>query len=62
MPNVYQLFGDKVAAAVRTVQSSIVSWAESQAGPGLSAEALRTVYQIQADLIVKHNGERLCYD
>lgn len=47
---------------VHTIQSSIASWAESQAGSGLPAEALRTVYQIQADLIMKHNGKPLYND
>lgn len=58
-PNIYQLFGDKAPAAVKTIQSSISSWATSQAASGLPEEALNTIFRIQADLIVKHNGEHL---
>lgn len=56
-PNIYQLFGDKASAAVQTIQSSLGSWAISQAGSGMSATALNTIFQIQADLMVKRNGE-----
>ncbi|OJT13666.1 Glucose oxidase [Trametes pubescens] len=56
-PNIYQLFGDKASAAVQTIQSALASWAASQANSGMSATALETIFQLQADLIVKHNGE-----
>ncbi|OJT13695.1 Glucose oxidase [Trametes pubescens] len=55
-PNIYQLFGDKAPAAVQTIQSSLASWAASQASSGLSVEALEAIFRIQADLIVKHNA------
>lgn len=61
-PNIYELFGDKASAAVQTIQSSLSSWATSQAESGTPVEALKTIFQIQADLIVKHNGECLCHD
>lgn len=56
-PNIYELFGDKAPAAVQTIRSSLSSWAASQAESGTPVEALKTIFQIQADLIVKHNGE-----
>ncbi|KAH9851989.1 alcohol oxidase [Lenzites betulinus] len=55
-PNVYQLFGDNAATAVRTIQSSLPTWATSQASSALSADALRTIFEIQADLIIKNNA------
>ncbi|KAI0353229.1 alcohol oxidase [Trametes cingulata] len=55
-PNIYQLFGSKASAAVQQIQSSISSWAQSQAGSALSADALNTIYQTQADLIINHNA------
>lgn len=59
-PNIYQLFGDKASAEVQTIQSSLASWATSQASSGMSATALNTIFQIQADLIVKRNGDFHC--
>lgn len=61
-PNVYELFGDKAPAAVQTIRSSLSTWATSQAESGTPVEALKIIFQIQADLIVKHNGEFRCYD
>ncbi|KAI0364915.1 alcohol oxidase [Pilatotrama ljubarskyi] len=55
-PNIYQLFGSKAATAVQQIQSSISAWAQSQAGSALSADALNTIYQTQADLIINHNA------
>ncbi|KAI0638751.1 alcohol oxidase [Trametes polyzona] len=55
-PNVYQLFGNKSAEAVQKIRSSVASWAQSQAGSALSAEALNTIYGIQADLIINKNA------
>ncbi|KAI0820577.1 alcohol oxidase [Trametes gibbosa] len=55
-PNVYQLFGQKASAAVQTIQSSISTWAQSQAGSALSSDALKTIYGIQADLIINKNA------
>ncbi|KAH9855720.1 alcohol oxidase [Lenzites betulinus] len=55
-PNIYQLFGNKASAAVQTIQSSISTWAQSQAGSALSSAALQTIYGIQADLIINKNA------
>ncbi|KAH9851992.1 alcohol oxidase [Lenzites betulinus] len=55
-PNIYQLFGDNAAAAVQTIQSSTSTWATSQASSALSADALHTIFNIQADLIIKNNA------
>ncbi|OSD05574.1 GMC oxidoreductase [Trametes coccinea BRFM310] len=56
-PNIYQVFGSQAASAVRTIQSSLSSWAQSQAASGaLSADALNTIFGIQADLIINKNA------
>ncbi|KAI0776230.1 glucose oxidase [Trametes elegans] len=55
-PNIYETFGDRASAAVQKIQSSIATWAREQAGSALSAEALATIYRIQADLIVREKG------
>ncbi|KZT24335.1 GMC oxidoreductase [Neolentinus lepideus HHB14362 ss-1] len=51
-PNIYQVFGDQAQSMVNQIQSSLSSWASSQAGSALSADALEQIYQVQADLIV----------
>ena len=58
-PNLYQTFGGNASAAVSKIRSSIGSWAASQAGSGLSASALQTIFGIQADLIINNNG--MCF-
>ena len=55
-PNLNQLFGSEGSAIATRIQSSIASWATSQAGSGLSAEALQEIFQVQADLIVNNSG------
>lgn len=60
-PNLYQLFGPAEGNATATrIRSSIASWAASQAGSGLSAEALQQIFQVQADLIINNNGMSTC--
>nr|6XUT_A Chain A, Oligosaccharide dehydrogenase [Trametes cinnabarina]6XUU_A Chain A, Oligosaccharide dehydrogenase [Trametes cinnabarina]6XUV_A Chain A, Oligosaccharide dehydrogenase [Trametes cinnabarina] len=56
-PNIYQVFGSQATSAVQTIQSSLSAWAKTQAAAGaLSADALNTIYQTQADLIINHNA------
>ena len=55
-PNLHELFGSKGDATAAHIQSSIASWATSQAGSGLSAEALQQIFQVQADLITNNKG------
>ena len=55
-PNLNQLFGSEGSSIATRIQSSIASWATSQAGSGLSAEALQEIFQVQADLIVNNSG------
>ena len=55
-PNLYQLFGSEGNATAARIQSSIASWAASQASPGLSAKALQQIFQVQANLIIHNNG------
>lgn len=55
-PNLYQLFGDQGNSMASTIQTSINTWAASQASNALSQAALQTIYQVHADLIVNKNG------
>lgn len=55
-PNIHQLFGNDSAAAAQRIQTNIAGWAQSQADSALSADALHTIYGIQADLIINKNG------
>ena len=41
---------------VTNITSSLSAWASSQASNALSASALQKIYQIQANLIIKNNG------
>jgi len=63
-PNIYQTFGSQASAVVQTIQSSLPSWAASQANSALSADALQQVFQVQADLIINQNAPvvELFYD
>ena len=56
-PNIYQLFGSGADASVQKIKSSLTTWAQSQAHNALSAEALETIYNIQAGLIIDNNGK-----
>ncbi|TFL03641.1 hypothetical protein BDV98DRAFT_603041 [Pterulicium gracile] len=55
-PNIYQLFGSAANATVQNIWNSLDAWAASQAGSGLSAGALKTIYEIQANLIINNNA------
>ncbi|KAI0366021.1 alcohol oxidase [Pilatotrama ljubarskyi] len=55
-PNIHQLFGTKGPTAVQTIKSSLSTWARTQAGSALSAEALNKIFGIQAELVVEHNA------
>lgn len=63
-PNIYQLFGSQASAMVQEIQSSLGSWASSQANSALSANALQQIYQIQAGLIINSSAPvvELFYD
>ncbi|KAH7100509.1 glucose oxidase [Auriculariales sp. MPI-PUGE-AT-0066] len=54
-PNLAQLFGPTTSNISNTISSSLGAWAASQAGNALSADALRTIYEAQADYIVNKN-------
>ena len=58
-PNIHQLFGGKAAASVQKIQSSLSQWAQSQSNNAISAEALQTIFEIQAGLIINNNGQFL---
>lgn len=63
-PNIYQVFGSQASSKVSTMQSSLASWAASQANNALSADALQQIYQVQANLIANNNAPivELFYD
>ncbi|KAJ6452370.1 GMC oxidoreductase-domain-containing protein [Mycena vulgaris] len=54
-PNLFQLFNASDADAnVKEIEASLGTWAASQAEHALSADALKTIFRAQADLIIKH--------
>ncbi|KAF9473528.1 alcohol oxidase [Pholiota conissans] len=55
-PNLYQIFGSSGNATASRIQSSIASWAATQAQPGVSAAALQQIFQVQANLITNNNA------
>jgi len=55
-PNIYQTLGSNANDTVNKIQSSLASWAASQAASGLSAAALQQIFQVQADLIINKNA------
>ncbi|KAJ7485944.1 alcohol oxidase [Mycena latifolia] len=63
-PNIYQLFGSQASTKVSQIQGNLSTWATSQAGSALSADALQQIYQVQADLIINNNAPvvELFYD
>lgn len=56
-PNIHELFGEGADASIAKIRGSVKTWAASQAHNALSAEALETIFAIQADLIVNDLGE-----
>ncbi|ETW78473.1 GMC oxidoreductase 8 [Heterobasidion irregulare TC 32-1] len=63
-PNLNQVFGSSAAAVAQNITNSLNEWAVSQASSALSAEALETIYKVQADQIINHNAPvvELFYD
>lgn len=57
-PNLQQVFGANAASEIETIQSSLASWASSQANNALSASALQEIFEVQANLIVNASGTR----
>ncbi|KAF8067051.1 hypothetical protein FPV67DRAFT_1562496 [Lyophyllum atratum] len=51
-PNLYELFGSSANATALKMRAGIPGWAASQAGAGMSAEALEEVFRVQAGLII----------
>jgi choline dehydrogenase-like flavoprotein len=56
-PNLYELFGTGAGAVAANIQTSIPSWAASQAINAFSPTALETIFTTQAELIINHNGK-----
>lgn len=56
-PNLYQIFpGTAGNTTAARIQSSLATWASSQAAFGKDAASLQTIFGIQADLITKMNA------
>ncbi|KAF5309416.1 hypothetical protein D9619_012385 [Psilocybe cf. subviscida] len=56
-PNLYQIFpGTAGNTTAARIQSSLATWASSQAAFGKDAASLKTIFGIQADLITKMNA------
>jgi choline dehydrogenase len=55
-PNFYELFGNQATSTAATIMANIGRWSNEQAGNAQSAEALQTIYQTQADLIINKKG------
>ncbi|RDX45063.1 alcohol oxidase [Lentinus brumalis] len=55
-PNIRQLFGSNADASIKKIQSSLSQWAQSQSNNALSADALQTIFNIQAGLIINSNA------
>ena len=55
-PNIYQVFGAQADSQISNIQSSLSSWAASQANNALSASALQEIFEIQANLIINNSG------
>ncbi|KAG6860207.1 hypothetical protein C0995_014264 [Termitomyces sp. Mi166 len=61
-PNLSQVFGGQTNRTAQRIFANIPSWAKSQAEGGLDEEALKTIFGVQADLIVNKNGASLRYE
>ncbi|KAG5337120.1 hypothetical protein C0989_010727 [Termitomyces sp. Mn162] len=55
-PNLSQIFGAQTNETIQRMLADIPIWARSQAEAGLSEEALKIIYEIQADLIANKNA------
>ncbi|KAH8810280.1 hypothetical protein DL96DRAFT_1505899 [Flagelloscypha sp. PMI_526] len=51
-PNLSQLFGSNATEIATKITSNLDSWADSQKGNALSKDALKTIFQSQADVII----------
>ncbi|KAF8988450.1 hypothetical protein BDQ17DRAFT_1374045 [Cyathus striatus] len=63
-PNLYQVFGSNASSILNRIQSSLGTWATSQAASALSASALQQIFQVQANLIINSSAPivELFYD
>ena len=55
-PNIRELFGERADAAIVKIEGSLDVWAQSQAHNAHSVEALKTIYGIQARIIINDSG------
>ncbi|KAG5719362.1 Glucose oxidase [Termitomyces sp. T112] len=55
-PNLSQVFGSQANTMAQKIFANIPSWAKSQVQGGLNEEALKTIFGVQADLIVNKNA------
>ncbi|GLB41356.1 putative GMC oxidoreductase family protein [Lyophyllum shimeji] len=55
-PNLYEVFGSAADTTAAKIRAGIAGWAANQTGAGLNAEALQTIFGVQADLIINNNA------
>ena len=55
-PSLSQVFGAQASAMAQRIVANVTGWAKSQVEGGLNEEALKTIFGVQADLIVNKNG------
>ncbi|KAG6885230.1 hypothetical protein C0993_004637 [Termitomyces sp. T159_Od127] len=55
-PNLSQVFGAQANATAERIFANLKTWASSQAQAALSEEALKKIFEVQADLIVNKNA------
>ena len=56
-PSFQQLFGAQANAIAARVWSSLPGWAAREAATaGLNAEAMKTIFEVQADLMINKRG------
>ena len=55
-PTLRHLFAEETDASIAKIRASLRAWAEKDAHNALSADALETIYGVQAGLIVNDSG------
>jgi NADPH:quinone reductase-like Zn-dependent oxidoreductase len=55
-PNFFQIFGDAAPAKAAELEKSLGAWAASPAENAHSAKALKVIFKVQADIVLKDKG------
>ena len=56
-PNIRELFGERADASIAKMRASLRTWAQSEAHNAMSADALETIFGVQARTIIDDHGE-----